>query len=148
MFQRVLCRHDQERLRKLVGVVIDRDAALLHGLEQAALRAWRCPVDFVREHHVREERTRPGLEVGCLGVVHRDSDHVGGQQVGRELDATEAHAERFREGMRERGLAHSRHVFEEDVPAREQRRERQLDHFLFSMKNRLDLIHQVVEQLQ
>ena len=59
-------------------------------------------------------------------MEHRHAEHVGRQQVARELDALVGEAERSCERVRERGLADARHVLDQQMAAREQAGEREL----------------------
>jgi hypothetical protein len=59
----VLCGNDEERFGQLVRRAIDRDGALGHCFEQGRLRAWSCAVEFVDQHHVREQRAGTKLPV-------------------------------------------------------------------------------------
>ena len=59
------------------------------------------------------------------GVEHRDAEHVGGQQVARELDPRVLEPEDRGQRLRQRRLADARDVLDQQVPAREQARERQ-----------------------
>ena len=52
----------------------------------SGLRLRGRPVDLVDQHHVREDRTRPELEVTRALVVDREPGDVGGLEVGRALD--------------------------------------------------------------
>ena len=72
------------------GLAVDGDLALLHRLEQRRLRLRRGPVDLVGEHDVGEQRARLEAELLGRALVDADADEVGGQQVGRELDALPA----------------------------------------------------------
>ena len=112
---RVLGGEHDERPGQLVRVDVDRDAALLHALEQAGLRLRRGAVDLVDEDDVREDRTRPELEAALALVEDVRADDVGGEQVGRALDARELELQRARERASERGLADAGQVLEEDV---------------------------------
>jgi multidrug efflux pump subunit AcrA (membrane-fusion protein) len=53
------------------------------------------------------------------------ADDVRGQHVAGELDALEMQAERFRQHVRERGLADARQVFDQQVAARDEAGERE-----------------------
>ena len=55
---RVLRREHVERLLELIGAPLNRDAVLLHRLEQRRLRLRRRAVDFVGEDDVGEDRAR------------------------------------------------------------------------------------------
>ena len=77
----------------------------------------------------------PGLEFESLGrgVVDADADHVAGQHVRCELDALERAVEGAREGLRESGFAYAGNVFDQQVAAREQSGERELDYVFFAL---------------
>ena len=62
LFDRILRRDDEERLRQLARLPVLRDLALLHRLEQRALRLRRGAVDLVGEHDRREDRARMEAE--------------------------------------------------------------------------------------
>ena len=64
---RVLRREDEERLVELVGASLDRDAVLLHRLEQRGLRLRRRAVDLVGQDDVGEDR--PGANTICRRPV-------------------------------------------------------------------------------
>src|SRR5690606_27490950 len=81
-------------------------------------------VDLVREEQAREHRTGPELERARGRVEHRRAGDVGGQQVGRALQAREVEPEGGGERPGGECLAQSRYVLEQDVPAREDRGER------------------------
>ena len=89
LLDRVLRRQHEERLGQRVGLVADRDLALLHRLEQRALHLGRRAVDLVGEDEVGEDRALRGRNSPRARVVDARADDVGGQQVGRELDALE-----------------------------------------------------------
>ena len=99
---------------------LDRDLTLLHRLEQRRLRLRRGAVDLVGEEEVGEDRPVPELEVGVPLVPDRGARDVGGHQVGRELDALEAHAQHLRERARGERLRETRVVLEQHVPVREE----------------------------
>ena len=111
----VLGGHDEERRVEGVGVAVDGDLALGHGLEQGRLGLGRGPVDLVGDEDVGEHRAGPELEALDAAVPHADADDVGGQQVGRELDAAVLGVDRGGEGLGQGGLAHAGHVLDEEV---------------------------------
>ncbi len=73
----VLRGDDQERRRQVMGLAVDGDLALGHGLEQGRLRLGRGPVDLVGQDHVGEHRTLAELELAGAPVPHVHADHVG-----------------------------------------------------------------------
>ena len=126
LVRRIARCDDEERCRQRVGRAVGRHLAFLHRFEQRALRLRRRAVDLVGEDELREHGTLVELEAAAVAMEHRDAEHVGRQQVARELNALIAQAERLRERVRERRLADARHVLDEQVAAREQAGERQL----------------------
>ena len=106
----------------------------LHRLEQRGLRFRRRAVDFIREQHLREDGAflENELSLSGRGVFLDDvgAGDVRGHEVGRELDAAEAHVQRLRERADHRGLREAGHAFEQAVAAREDGDEELLDHVL------------------
>ena len=130
VLDRVLRRRDQERRGQRPRLAVDRDLALLHGLEQRGLRLRRRAVDLVRQQDVREHRARAERELAAA-QRHRARD-VGGQHVGRELDAPEAQAERLRERVDRQRLGDAGRALEQHVTARGGRDQREVDRRLLS----------------
>ena len=131
LVDRVLGREHEEGLVELELVVADRDALLLHRLEQRGLGLGRGAVDLVREHDVGEDRALEELEHPRLGhrVLLQDlgADDVRGHQVGGELDALEGEVQGARQGRDEQGLGQAGHALEHAVAAREDRDQQLLD---------------------
>ena len=71
----------------------------------------------------------PGPEVPHAGrrAVHRGAGDVGGQEVGRALHPAVAAADRGGQRLREQRLAGAGHPLDEQVPARQQRDQREPD---------------------
>ena len=92
----------------------------------------RRAVDFVRHDDVRENR--PGLEFEALRrwIVDAHADDVARQQVRSELNSLKRAVEGAREGLRQCGFAHAGNVFDQEVAAREQRGERELNYVFFA----------------
>ena len=114
LFDGVLRRQHQERLHELVRGPAAGHAALLHGFEQGRLRLGRGAVDFIGKDDLGEDRAPLELKLAPArrGVFHHDvgADHVGGHQVGRELNAAEGKVQRLRERAHEQGLAQPGHT--------------------------------------
>ena len=123
LLDRVLRGDHEERLGQRARLAVHRHLALLHRLEQRALRLRRGAVDFVGEHDRVEDRARVEAERLRALVEDRHAEHVGRQQVARELDARVLEAERRRERLGERRLADAGDVLDQQVAAREQARE-------------------------
>ena len=78
-------------------------------------------------------------------VVDADPEHVARQQVARELDASQLAADRLGKSARERRLADAGDVFDEDVTAREERDQRELDRVGLALEG---LLHSGAKLLQ
>ena len=129
---RVLRREHEERIGQRPRLAERRDAPFLHRLEQRRLRLGRGAVDLVGEQEVGEDRA--GVKHELLAAVALLEDvaagDVGGQQVGRELDAAEVERQQPRQRLHELGLAEPGQAFEQHVAAREQRRDDFVDRLL------------------
>ena len=104
---------------------LDRDAVLLHRLEQRRLRLRRRAVDFVGEHDVREDRPRREHHLPPAGrrvLLHEvGAGDVRRHQVGRELDARELQVEHLRHGVDQQRLGQAGRADDQAVAADEQR---------------------------
>ena len=125
----------------------DRHLPLLHRLEQRRLRLRRGAVDLVREEEVREDRARPELEVAVALVPDRRARHVRRHEVGRELDAGEAHAQNLRERARGERLREARVVLEQDVSVREEAEPDELERLPLADDRLLDLVEHLGGEL-
>ena len=132
VLDRILRGENQERLGQRVRVIVDSDLRFVHCFEQGGLRFRRGAIDFIGDDYVGENR--PGLEFEALRrrVVDADADHVARQHVGRELDALKGAVEGSRESLGESGLAYAGNVFNQQMAARQQGGERELNYVFFA----------------
>ena len=130
-----------------VRLRVDRDLPLLHALQQGRLRLRRCAVDLVAEHDVGEHRAGAELEVAALLVEHVHAGDVGGQHVGRELDAPERAVDRPSHRLGEHRLADAGHVLDQQVSFGDQRNQRQADLGVLAADDPLDVVLERVELL-
>ncbi len=102
----------------------------------------RGAIDFVDQHDVGEQR--PGLEAEApfFLIVDGDADDVGRQEIGGALNAAKIQANTARKRERQGRLADARHVFKQDVAARKQRHDRQLDGAAFAANRTFDIFNQ------
>jgi len=98
-----------------MGLAVDGDLALLHGLEQGGLRLGRGAIDFIREEECGEDRALDEGELVALEVEDVCAGDVRGHQVGRELDAVVLAPEDARERADEERLGHARHALHQRV---------------------------------
>src|SRR2546430_2414654 len=74
-----------------------------------------------------EDRTLAEVESLAGAIEDRHADDVRRQQIARELHTLPGESQHMGERVRERGLAHARHVLDQQVPACQQARETQAD---------------------
>jgi hypothetical protein len=67
-----------------------------------------------------------GAEGAVLGVVDHGADDVGGQHVGGELQALEAHRDPGGQGLQRQGLGEARDALQEHVAVGEQRNQQSI----------------------
>jgi hypothetical protein len=110
-----------------VGAIAERDLPLLHRLEQRRLHLCGRAVDLVREQQVGEDRPAPRRELAGLLHEHHRAREVGGQQVGRELDAGELEVEHLAQRLHRERLREAGQTLDEQVTAAEQRHHHALE---------------------
>jgi hypothetical protein len=115
--------------------VIERDLRLVHRLQQAGLGLGRRAVDLVGQDDVAEERAGLEDELAAIGLVDGDADDVRRQHVRGELDPLKVPPDGAGQRRRQRGLAHARHVLDQQVPAGQQGDQGKLNRF-FLAENR------------
>ena len=84
----------------------------------------------------------PELELGGALVVDRRAGHVGGHQVGRELDPAEAEARRLRERARDQRLREAGKVLDQHVAVGEQAEQDELERLALADDRALDLVEE------
>ena len=143
---RVLRREHEERVRHRVGLVGDRDLALLHHLEQGGLDLGGRAVDLVGEEEVREHRPERGRELAGLLVEDPRPDEVRRHEVGRELDPVELAADRLGERLDRHRLREARHALDEEVAPGEERDDHPLEQVVLPDDDLLDLVQQLLHR--
>ena len=108
---------------------VDGDLAFVHGFEQRRLRLGSGAIDLVGQQEIGEDRSGLELELLRVRVVDGDAEHVARQHVAGELQAVKAAVYGARQRLREGGLAHAGHVFDEKMTAGQQADEGQPHHF-------------------
>ncbi len=107
----------------------------------------RGAVDLVDQHHVREHRPGPELELALALVEDVGADHVGGQQVGGALDARVLGVDRPRQRPRQGGLADARVVLDQHVALGEQGHQHLPDGRLGRLHRLRDVVAQATREL-
>lgn len=144
----VLRGEDEERLAHRARDAVDRDAALLHDLEQRRLGLRARTVDLVREDDVGEDGPGVELEHALLLVVDADAGDVAGEEVGGELDAGVGALHRLPHGPRERGLPRPGDVLEQHVAVAQHRGEHELHDVALPQHRPLDVVGELREGLR
>src|ERR1700687_468459 len=129
----ILRGDDEKRLGQRERFAVHGHLRFVHGFQQRGLRARGGAVDFVGEYDIGKNGAGAKFKFAGLGIVDADAEHVAGQQVGSELDALAGTMKRFRESLREGGLADAGNVFDEQVAAGEQGDQRELDGFFLAV---------------
>ncbi len=124
---RVLRGQDHERSLQPVGLPVDGDLVLGHGLQQRGLGLGRRAVDLVAQDEVGEDRPRPELH-RPIRIEHRRPGHVRRQHVGRELDAGEDQAGGLGHAPGHERLGHTRDVLDQHVAVGQHPHEHQFEH--------------------
>ena len=105
MFDRILRRQHEERLRQVVRRPGRGHGVLLHRLEERSLRLRWGAVDLVGENDVAEDRPLHEAERAVAGgdvlLQQLGAGDVARHQVGRELHAREIEVERLRDRLHE-----------------------------------------------
>ena len=94
---------------------------------------------FVGQQHLAENRAAAQHEFVLLAIEDVGSGDVGGQQIGRELDALVLRAQDAGEGFRQRRLGHAGDAFEQDMAAGEKGDHELLGDFLHADDDPADL---------
>ena len=118
----------------------DGHLVLLHHLQQGALDLGRRAVDLVGQEQVGEHRAQRGAELARLLVVDAGADQVGGDQVGRELDALELAADGRCERLDGQRLGQTGYALHQQVAPGEQRHRHPLEQLVLTDDDLLDLV--------
>ena len=120
---RVLRGDDHKRLGHGIGVVIDGDDALFHGLQEGRLRAACRAVQLVRQKQVAEDGALLIVHLARLPVKDGIARDVGGENVRRELDAVIIQAQGPGDRNGHRGLSNPGDVLHQDMSAGDDRQQ-------------------------
>src|SRR5690349_6640651 len=140
LLDRILRRDDEKRIGQHARLAILRHLSLFHRLEQRALRLGRGAVDFVGEHDRVENRSRVKTKGLRALVEYRYAEHVGGQEITRELDPRVFEPEGRCERLRERRFADTGNVLDQKVSARDQAGQREFQRLVLADDNLRQLL--------
>ena len=113
---------------------------LFHDLQEGRLGLGRGAVDLIGQDDRGEDRALVEVPRPRPLVVNGHTRDVGGQQVGRELDTRMRPVDGGRDGTRQRRLACSRRVLEEQVPLGEHAGQRQADDLFLAQECLADVV--------
>jgi hypothetical protein len=148
LFDGVLGRNHHEAGIKRVILAIDRDRALLHGLQQGCLGlGWRA-VDFVGQKHLGEDWPLGQDKAVVVEIEEVGADHVAGHQVRRELHAAEIQAQAGGKTAHDHGFGGAGHAFHQHMAVAQQGNQEQVDGGVLSDNSFLDLCLDVTGQFR
>ena len=109
VFDWVLGGEHEKREVERMRLARHGDMLFLHGFEQGGLGFGSGSVDLVGEEDVTKNRSALELEGAFSAVLRQDlrAYHVGGQEIGGELDARKVEVERLGEGVDQSGFPKS-----------------------------------------
>ena len=116
----VLRRYHEKRTWHRPADAFEGGLVFAHHLEECRLGARGCPVDFIGEDDIGEDRALAELEGAVGRSVNGTAGDVGRQQVRGELDPPECPVDGPCHGFGEGGLAGAGDVFEQDMASTEQ----------------------------
>jgi hypothetical protein len=117
----------------------------LHRLKQRALRLGRSAVHFVRQYHLREDRTGVKTKRARFAVEDRYAEYVGRQQIAGELNALELQSEGRGQSVCKRRFAYAGNVFDQQMTASEHARDREPDLMLLAKDYLTDLADDAID---
>ena len=82
---RILCCHNNKRLRHLTADTIHGYLAFLHNFEQSRLCLWRSPVDLICQKQITHNCSRIIHKFSCILLIHIKSKNVCRHDIRREL---------------------------------------------------------------
>ncbi len=141
----ILRRNHEEGFRQIVSYAVRGDAVLFHCFKQRTLRFGGRAIHFVDQHQLREQWSTMKNEALLVPVENRVSENIRRQQIACELDALETNAERACEGLRKCGFSDAGNIFDEQVPAREQARDREPDGVGFADDDLTNLFRECID---
>src|SRR5262249_54207020 len=86
LFNGILRCDHHEAIAQAMGRAVERDASLLHRLEQCSLCLRRRAIDLVGEEKLAEDRPAVDDEAARLEIELICAHDIAGKQVRRELD--------------------------------------------------------------
>ncbi len=143
LFNRVLCSHYEERLRKFEGFLAQCHLTFLHRFEQGTLHFGRGTVDFVRQYEVGEDRTTLGDELFVLLAINHGTDYVGREQVWSKLDTAIFRIDERCKCLDGKCLGQSRHPFQQDVSVGQQANQQRFNQMFLTHDGLVHTGHQV-----
>src|SRR2546427_3746531 len=147
VLDRILRRDHEKRPVQRERLALQCRLAFLHRLEQGGLGLRRGAVNLIREEDVREDRAASEDEVAGLAVEHVGPRDVRGQQVRRELDATEREAQARRERFRDQRLRQPGDILDQEMTIAEDRPEDPFEDGALADDHGLDRVEEVAADL-
>lgn len=146
LLDRILRCQYEERFRQRIGFAADGDLSLLHGFEQRRLHLRRRAIDLVGKNDVGEDRPLLHHEIAATWAVDHRAHQVGGQQVGRKLNALKGGVQSAGQTRNRGGLGQSRNAFDQNVSVGEKPKQQSVHKVVLADDDPMDLVLQQTER--
>ncbi len=103
-----------------MGNPIYSNLSLPHCLQQRGLCFWGCPIHFIRQYDLGQQRARAEFKLLRTLIEDIHARQIGWQHVGRELHPTERAIERSGQAACQHRLTDPRDIFDQHMPVREE----------------------------
>jgi len=135
-------KRDGQQMR----VAVDGDLSLLHRLEERALRLGRRAIHFIGQEHLRKDWAPVKDKLPRGRIENGITQDIGGQQVARELHASEFEAKNPGQRVRQRRLAHAGDVLDQQMSARQQTTEGHANSMVLAQKDRIEPGQHIIDR--
>ncbi len=142
LVERVLGGDDEKWLGQAARLSVHTHLALFHRFKQGALHLRPGAVDFVGQQHLRKHRAGVKHELAAVAVEHRNAQQIARHEVGGELRAGVLQPQRGGQSMGQRGLAHPRQIFDEQMTAGQQAAHGEFHLWALAFDNGFELVEQ------
>ncbi len=118
-----------------MGSAFHRHPAFLHRLQKGTLGAGHGTIDLVHQHDMVEDRSRQKDELPLFTPEDRQTGDVRRQQVAGALHPPQGQAGAAGQGQGQGGLAQAGQIFNQQMPATEQRHHGQPQGILLALQH-------------
>ena len=117
LIYRVLRRHNEKGLGKFKALFADCNLIFAHSFEQGRLHFCGRTVYFVRQKQIRKHRSLAHRKASGTLFVNKRTRYVGGQKIGRKLNALKREAGHIGKGFYRQRFCQTRNAFKQNMTA-------------------------------